>query len=97
MSIMTYQPRIFTAVLLLCFVVYALGVYLTRVYLCQPIGAWVLLGGVSVGAVGCIQLVISAVNGRSLWLAAGAFAVSILLTAMFLFIGVLTLPGCSGV
>ena len=64
------QQRIVTAILLLCFVVYTFGAYLTRVYLCEPIGAWVLLGGVSV---------------------------AILLAAMFLLIGVLTAPGCSGV
>jgi hypothetical protein len=97
MSIVTYQSRISTVVLILCFAVYGLGVYLTRTYLCQPIGAWVLLGGVSIGAIGCFQLVISAAKRRSIWLAAGGIAIALLLAAMLLFIGVLTLPGCSGV
>ena len=94
---MTYQLKTPTAVLVLCVVVYGLGVYLTRAYLCQPIGAWVLLGGVSVGAVGCLQLVISAAKRRSILLAAGAIVVTFMLATMALFIGVLTLPGCSGV
>ncbi|MGO1073687.1 hypothetical protein [Lysobacter sp. CA199] len=80
-----------------CLAIYAGGVYLTRAYLCQPVGAWVLLAAVMVGALGCILLGVSAFRLRSLWCGVSTFAAAVIIAVMFLFIGVLTLPGCSGV
>lgn len=80
-----------------CLAIYASGVYLSRAYLCQSVGAWVLLAAVIVGSFGCILLGVSAFRLRSVWRGISAFAVTVIVTVMFLFIGVLTLPGCSGV
>lgn len=80
-----------------CLAIYAGGIYLTRAYLCQPVGAWVLLTAVIVGSLGCILLGVSAFRLRSLWRGVSTFATAVIIAVMFLFIGVLTLPGCSGV
>ena len=97
MSVSVQRSIASVAVLTLCLVVYAVGVYLTRAFLCQPVGAWVLLGGVAIGAVGWLLLSMAAISRRSIGLGVGVVGVAALLAAMYFFIGVLTLPGCSGV
>lgn len=85
------------ALVVVCFVVYGVGMYLTRLYLCQPLGAWVLLAGVGLGALGVVLTAGSAVSRRSWSLAFGALSIALVIIFLYLFIGVLTLPGCSGV
>ena len=97
MSVPASRFRVPATLLALCFAIYAAGIYLTRAFLCQPLGAWVLFGGVAVGGLGWLLLSISTIGRRSLALGLVVAAVALVLAAMFLFIGVLTLPGCSGV
>jgi hypothetical protein len=90
-------PKLPLTLVVLCFVVYGAGIYLTRLYLCQPLGAWVLLVGVGLGALGASLIAGSAIRRRSWSLAIGALSIALLIIFLYFFIGVLTLPGCSGV
>lgn len=81
----------------LCLAVYALGVYLTRAFLCQPVGAYVLLSGVALGGMSTLMFAVSAAGRRSLGLALSALAIGGVSAFLYIFIGVLTLPGCSGI
>ena len=91
------SPKALVALLASCLFIYACGLYLTHAFLCQPLGAWVLVAGVAFGSIAFVLLVLSAFQRRSVWRTLGAVVLAIVLVAMFLFIGVLTLPGCSGV
>jgi hypothetical protein len=97
MSVAVQSSKTLIVLLVSCFFVYAGGVYLTRAFLCQPVGAWVLLAGVVVGSIVCALLGFSAFQLRSVWRTTGVVALALALTVMFLSIGVFTLPGCSGV
>ncbi|WP_157579098.1 hypothetical protein [Rudaea cellulosilytica] len=97
MLLQVHNSRAEIVLIAACFVLYAFGFYLTRAFICQPVGAWLLLGGVAVGALGWLMLSASAIRRRSLGLGFGAIAIALILAVMFFFIGVLTLPGCSGV
>jgi hypothetical protein len=92
------QPlRAASALFLLCVLVYGAGIYLTRVFLCEPLGACVLIASVVIGGIGCLFLCISAIKKRSIGIGIGTAIFTLALIAMFQFIGVFTLPGCSGV
>ena len=97
MSATAQTTRLPLALLVLGFVVYGLGAYLTRLYLCQPLGAWVLLAGVVLGALSPLLLIALAMKERSWAVGIGAAAIAFVVVFLYLFIGVLTLPGCSGV
>jgi len=97
MSVAVQSPQTQIALLASCLCVYAGGVYLTRAFLCQPVGAWVLLAGVVIGSIACVLQGLSAFQLRSVWRTLGTVASAFVLVAMFFLIGVLTLPGCSGV
>ena len=97
MSFATNNPRLPLGLFILCLGVYGIGVYLTRAFLCQPIGAWVLLAGVAVGGLSAVLLLVSSAKQRSLGLGVGAISIALVAAFLYFFVGVLTLPGCSGV
>ena len=77
--------------------IYAVGIYLTQLYLCQSVGPNVLLVAVVVGALSCFALVSSAIQRRSVITGVASLLVGLLVLVLaFASVG-LTLPGCSGV
>ena len=97
MPVAVQSSKTLTVLLVSCTFIYAGGVYLTRAFLCQPVGVWFLLAGVVVGAVACAALAFSAFQLRSVWRTIVTVALVLVLAVMFFFIGVLALPGCFGV
>jgi hypothetical protein len=83
--------------LVLAIAVYAAGVAGSYLFLCQPGPAWMMMAGVAaMGAAGLLALP-SAFRTHSFMRGATAAGILLLAAGMFLFVGVLTLPGCSGV
>ena len=76
---------------------YAVGIYLTGRYLCEPIGPNVLMAGVVIGAISFLALLATSITRRSIATGIGAVAAALLVLVLaFASIG-LTLPGCAGV
>ena len=97
MPVILKRSKTHAALFLASLSVYGIGVYLTRAFLCQPLGIWVLIGAIVVGGAVSGSMAISGFQQRSARLVFCAIAALVLLAAMFAAIGVLTLPGCSGV
>lgn len=90
-------PRLDIVLLLLCVVIYGCGIYLTRAYPCQSIGAMVLLVGTAIGALSAIVAGIFFVINKSGSQALLAILIALFVGLLFFFVGVFTLPGCAGV
>ena len=97
MPVILKRSKTHAALFLASVAIYGIGVYLTRAFLCQPLGTWVLIGAIVIGGAVSGSMAISGFQQRSARLVFCAIAALVLLAAMFAAIGVLTLPGCSGV
>ena len=97
MPVISKRSKTHVALFLTGVAIYGVGVYLTRAFLCQPLGTWVLIGAIAIGGAASASMAISGFQQRSARLVFCAVAALVLLAAMFAAIGVLTLPGCSGV
>jgi RsiW-degrading membrane proteinase PrsW (M82 family) len=77
--------------------VYCLAVYLMRTQLCEPIGGWVAVAAVIIGAGAALVSATQAVLRKSVGWGVGLLGVVLLTAIMYLSVGVFMLPGCSGV
>lgn len=78
-------------------VIYGVGVYYIQTHLCKQIGSSITMFGVAVSIFACGVLTARALISRTIlqWLGL-AFALFVVVILYF-FVGVLALPGCSGV
>ena len=78
-------------------VIYAVGVCYIQTHLCEQIGPSIAMFGVVVGILACGVLTARALVTRTTLRWVGLAFALLAVTVLYFFVGVLALPGCSGV
>jgi hypothetical protein len=86
-----------TALFLVAFAVYGIGIYLIQTEICKHVGPNVAMFAVAVSifATGIVASRAVVVRSAASWVS--FLGASLISTVLYFFVGVLALPGCSGV